>query len=257
MGQNIVVTGMVLQVMPIGEYDKRITLLTKERGKITAFARGARRPNNQLLAATNPFSFGEFELFEGRSSYTVAKATIQNYFRELTENFDVTYYGFYFLEFADYYCQENNDEREMLKLLYQSLRALISASYDNRLVRSVFELKALAINGEAPNVFSCLKCGEKEKLRYFSVKRGGALCEACKGEAADVIQVDESTMYTMQYVISARIEKLYRFTVSDKVLEELQHLMKDYLHVYVGHPFKSLKILLEAEKLSSIDDFTG
>lgn len=257
MGQNIVVTGMVLQVMPIGEYDKRITLLTKERGKITAFARGARRPNSQLLAATNPFSFGEFELFEGRSSYTVAKATIQNYFRELTENFDVTYYGFYFLEFADYYCQENNDEREMLKLLYQSLRALISTSYDNRLVRSIFELKAMAINGEAPNVFSCLKCGGKENLVYFSVKRGGALCEDCKGEAPDTIHVDESTMYTMQYIISAGIEKLYRFTVSDKVLEELQRLMKDYLRAYVGHPFKSLKILLEAERLSSIDDFTG
>ncbi len=257
MGQNIVVTGMVLGVMPIGEYDKRITLLTKERGKITAFARGARRPNSQLLAATNPFSFGEFELFEGRRSYTVARAAIQNYFRELTENFEVTYYGFYFLEFADYYCQENNDEREMLKLLYQSLRALISTAYDNRLVRSVFELKALAINGEAPNVFSCLTCGGKEQLLYFSVKRGGALCEACKDGVPDAVRVAESTMYTMQYVISARIEKLYRFTVSDEVLRELQQVLKDYLRAYVGHPFKSLKILLEAEQLSSIDDFTG
>ena len=257
MGQNIVVTGMVLQVMPIGEYDKRITLLTKEKGKITAFARGARRPNSQLLAATNPFSFGEFELFEGRSSYTVAKASIQNYFRELTENFDVTYYGFYFLEFADYYCQENNDEREMLKLLYQSLRALNSPSYDNRLVRCVFELTALAMNGEAPNVFSCLNCGAKEQLLYFSVKKGGALCVECRYNVPDVITVDESTMYTMQYVISSGIEKLYRFTVSDKVLNELQRIMRQYLHVYVGHPFKSLKILGEAEKLSTINDFTG
>lgn len=257
MGQSIVVTGMVLQVMPIGEYDKRITLLTKERGKITAFARGARRPNSQLLAATNPFSFGEFEVFEGRSSYTLAKATIQNYFRELVENFDITYYGFYFLEFADYYCQENNDEREMLKLLYQSLRALISTAYDNRLVRSVFELKALSINGEAPNVFSCLKCGEKEDIVYFSVKRGGVLCGECRKTASDAVCVNESTIYTMQYVISADIEKLYRFTVSPKVLEELQGLLKNYFQVYVGHPFKSLKILLEAEMLASIDDFTG
>ena len=257
MGQNIVVTGMVLQVMPIGEYDKRITLLTKERGKITAFARGARRPGSQLLAATNPFSFGEFELFEGRSSYTVARASIQNYFRELAENFDVTYYGFYFLEFADYYCQENNDEREMLKLLYQSLRALMSTAYDKRLVRSIFELKALAVNGEAPNVFSCLKCGKKEELLWFSQKRGGAVCAACAGGVSDAVRIEESTMYTMQYIISADIGKLYSFRVSDRVLAELQRLLAQYLTIYVGHSFKSLKILLEAEQLVSAGDFTG
>lgn len=247
MGQNIVVTGMVLNVMPIGDYDKRITLLTRERGKITAFARGARRPNSQLLAATNPFVFGEFELFAGRSSYTVVKASIQNYFREVTADFDATYYGFYFLEFADYYCQENNDEREMLKLLYQSIRALISPVYDNRLVRVVFELKALAVNGEAPNVFSCLRCGSKEGLSYFSVKRSGALCAECHREVPDAEAVQESAMYTMQYVISARIEKLYTFRVSDAVLAELCRMMGKYLKLHVGYSFKSLKILDEME----------
>ena len=249
MGQNTVVTGMVLNVMPIGDYDKRITLLTKERGKITAFARGARRQGSQLLAATNPFSFGEFELYEGRSSYTVAKASIQNYFRELAADIDATYYGFYFLEFADYYCQENNDEREMLKLLYQTLRALESPAFDNRLVRIVYELKAMAVNGVGPNVFSCVKCGKKEAISSFSVKRGGVLCESCT-DIQDVIRVEESTLYTMQYVISSTVEKLYTFTVSTKVLQELQQVMREYLHRYLGHSFQSIKILEEMDSLA-------
>ena len=113
MSQSVIVMGMVLTAMPVNDYDKRITILTKERGKITAFARGSRRPSSQLLAATNPFAFGEFEVFEGRNSYNVTKANIQNYFRELVLDLDAASLAFYFAEFAEYYCQENNDEREM------------------------------------------------------------------------------------------------------------------------------------------------
>lgn len=257
MGQSVIMTGMVLKVMPIGEYDKRITLLTKERGKITAFARGARKQNSALLAAAAPFSFGEFELFEGRSSYTVVKASISNYFRELTADYLATYYGFYFLEIADYYCQENNDEIMMLKLLYQSLRALESVSLDNRLVRVIFELKAMTINGEGPNVFSCLKCKANDGLRYFSVKRGGTLCEKCAAAEPEEAKrsavtgkrsffwMEDSVLYTMQYVIAAQVEKLYNFTVSEAVLEELEREVGEYRAVYLTHSFQSLKILGE------------
>ena len=248
MGQEVVLTGMVLNAMPIGDYDKRITILTKERGKITAFARGARRPNSSLLGASNPFSFGEFELYEGKSSYTVSKATIENYFRDRVMDFDAAYLGFYFLEFADYYCQENNDEREMLKLLYQSFRALESSKYKNELVRAIFELKAITINGEGPTVFSCIHCRKQEHLRFFSVVRGGMFCDECKHLAAG-IDILDTTRYTLQYIVSSPVEKLFSFALSDEVLEELCMLVKEYMKCYVRHTFKSLETMKESQAL--------
>lgn len=240
MGQSVTVMGMVLTAMPISEYDKRITILTREQGKISAFARGARRPGSQLLAATNPFAFGEFELFEGRSSYTLTKASIRNYFRELVTELDAASLGFYFVEFAEYFCQENNDEREMLKLLYQSMRALENSKLDKRLVRAVYELRAIAINGEGPNVFSCMKCRSKENLSIFSVPKGGIFCGDC-GKSVCGRPILDSTRYTMQYIISTPIEKLYTFAVSPEVLAELTFIVKEYLGYYVHHEFKSLQ----------------
>lgn len=244
MGQNIMLTGMVLSAAPVGEYDRRVTLLTRERGKISAFARGARRPGSQLMAAGSPFSFGKFEVYEGRSSYSIGKAEISNYFRELAEDVANACYGFYFLEVADYYARENTDEIHMLKLLYQSLRALEKESLGNRLVRRVFELKAMAINGEGPNVFSCLSCGSEERLPWFHVRRGGTLCGNClKGGKA--VPLDASALYAMQFILTSSIEKLYTFTLSEQALCSLEQVLDEYMGFYVDRRFHALKVLEE------------
>ncbi|MGN0166699.1 MAG: DNA repair protein RecO [Acetatifactor sp.] len=212
MQEYIIVTGIILKQSPVGEYDRVAVILTKERGKISAFARGARKPGNRLAAATNPFSFGTFKLYEGKSSYTIAEADIQNYFEELRTDFIGAYYGMYFAEVTDYYTRENSDEREMMKLLYQSLRALCAASLPNPLVRCIFECKAIAVNGEFP------------------------------GPPSDRT-LEESTVYALQYIASSPIEKLYTFTVTDDVLEQMKQVAAEYMKKYVGHHFKSLEVL--------------
>ncbi len=212
MQEFVEVTGMILKTEPVGEYDRRVVILTDQRGKISAFAKGARRQTSRLMAATNPFSFGRFKLYEGRSSYNIMEANIRNYFEELREDFVGAYYGMYFLEVADYYTRENNDELMMLKLLYQSLRALLHKKIPNTLVRCVYEIKAIAVNGEYPGV-----------------PAGG--------------NYQESTLYALEYIERSAIEKLYTFVVTPAVLKELQEISVHLCHRFMDRKFKSLEIL--------------
>jgi DNA repair protein RecO (recombination protein O) len=118
----------------------------------------------------------------------------------------------YFADVADYYTRENNDEREMLKLLYQSVRALCAPSLQNELVRCIYELKSIMINGEYP--------GAPENRSLL-----------------------ESTLYTLYYIENSPVEKLYTFTVTAQVLRELDSISDEYRRRFMDRNFKSLEIL--------------
>ena len=118
-----------------------------------------------------------------------------------------------------------------------------SGKIHRELVRCIFELKALVINGEYPEVFRCSNCGNEDSGVVFSSKNQGLICEDCKALATDGIRVSNSTLYTLQYIVSSPVEKLYTFVVSDEVLNQLKRIMKQYIEKYVDKHFKSLEIL--------------
>ena len=211
MREQIKVTGMVLSAMSVGEYDKRVVLLTAERGKISGFVRGARRTGSMLMAGSRPFSFGVFTLYGKKDSYVISAMEINNYFAELAADIDGAYYGFYFMEVAGYLGTENANETEMLKLLYYSLKALINESLPNVLVRRIFELKMMVLNGE------------------YAVE--------------PPIKVVESTAYTIEFVAYSIIEKLYTFNLSKESLREFDECIHIFKSKYLKHKFRTHEIL--------------
>lgn len=230
-------------------------ILTRERGKISAFAKGARRQNSPFLGCSQPFVFGNFTLFQGRSSYTLAGAEIKNYFQELRGDVELTFYGMYFCEVVDYLTSEGNDEREFLKLLYQSLRALSHEKIGAKLAKLVFEWKAFYINGEGPQVGRCIHCNQdgneinSGKRFFFRVKTGGIVCEDCaaipeKMRAGETdYPVSSGAWYTLNYIASTSVEKLFTFVLKDEVREELAALLLAYRKEYMPHRFASLELL--------------
>ena len=242
MKEKIELTGIILGSYPVKDYDKRLVILTKERGKITAFANSARKMNSSLSGISEPFNYGVFSLYEGYDAYRFTGGDIREYFSDVKNDIEGICYGSYFCEVLEYLCVEGIGDSDILNLLYVSLKALERKIIPYGLIRLIFELRLLALDGEMMAAFSCVKCG-KNPPREFSLMENGLICGECGKYISDVYPLTESAIYTLQYILSAPIGKLYSFQVKDDVYEQLEHVIRIYFSKHITKKFKSLEIL--------------
>lgn len=255
---QVKVKGMVIGSSNVGEYDKRIVVLTLERGKITVFAKGARKPKSPHVAATAPFTFGTFTVFEGREAYTLIDVDVDEYFMDIRNDLSSIYYGLYFCELVNYYVRENQKDINILKLLYRSVQILCTDVIKPSLVRSIFEIKMLMLNGEAYITYECACCHKKTdgskqlegtdsiRLVGISHKASGAVCEACAGQYDDIMELSPAALYAINYIFGCPVEKIYSFTVTEEVDKELARFSKKYMARFVDRKFNSLEMLKNA-----------
>ena len=63
--------GIVILESNMNDYDKMVTLLTPDIGKIGCAARGSRRPKSVLMAGTQFLSFSNFLIYNSPTSYSI------------------------------------------------------------------------------------------------------------------------------------------------------------------------------------------
>jgi DNA repair protein RecO (recombination protein O) len=172
---------IVLRTHSLGEADRIVTLLTRERGKVRAVAKGVRRTRSRFGARLEPFMMTDVQLYEGRNLDTVTQAeTIAPYGERLVADYPRYTAGAAMLETADRLTEEHEPAVQQFLLLAGGLRTLAEGSHEPSLVLDAYLLRSLAVAGWAPSFVDCSRCGAPGPHRAFAVASGGAVCPVCR-----------------------------------------------------------------------------
>ena len=177
-------TGINLKAIHMGESDRMVTVLTKEKGLVRAIAPGARKHKSRLSGRSGLFVVNDILFTKGKSIDKLIQAETQRSFPGLSKDLAKLTASQYLAEIALAQALSDQPQEELFYLLVEHLGRLESATSANVLAclsQATFHLLALA--GVAPEVFRC--CLSRVPLEVdlsdsdwqvgFSVSSGGAI----------------------------------------------------------------------------------
>ncbi len=242
MSNILKVTGIVLSGYPLGENDKSLTVLTKERGKIQLISRGCRKTNSPLFAASNEYVFGEFVIAEGRTFKYLNSAEIQMSFSNLRDSLESICYSSYFCELASYFTMEGQDERNILNLLYLTFLTMGKMILPYRLIRRIYEYKILQFQGMGLQPSACVRCGRTSDLGFLSFQEGGVMCGDCS-RTVDCRPIEPGILQVFRYLTDCRLNEIYSFNLREDMLVEFEWLVDRFFKTRTDHRFRSEQML--------------
>lgn len=235
---NVKINGIVLSENNMGDFDKMLTILTPNYGKISCVAKGARRPKSALLAGTQMFCFGEYLVYKGSQTYHINSVEPIEVFYNLRIDLDKLKYAVHINKIVQDVTHENQNCYKILQLLLNTLYTISETDKNLDMVLGVFKLRLLCILGFTPQIMECTNCKEKESLIYFSMKDNGVKCKICGKQDTSTIQISESTLNAIKYTVTAPPKKLYSFNLKKEALEEFKLVSKLYFNEKLEKEYK-------------------
>lgn len=234
--------GIVIKTFNYGEGSKIITLYTRNFGKVSVLAKGARKTKSRLHALTQIFSYGEYVFFMG-SQYqmgTLNQGDLEAHFTDIYRDIEKTAYAAYIVELVDKITDNNEPNPYLFEQLLSSLEQ-INAGNEYDIVTRIFEMKIFLIAGYKPHLHSCIICGNEEDLTAFSIRRGGLICNLHKDEQA--IQIQGGTVKLLRLFEKMDIKRLGNVAVKESTKSQLYQVMRSFYDEYIGAPLKSRNFL--------------
>ena len=216
--------GVVLREYDAGESNKKLVVLTRGHGKMTVFARGARKTGSKLSAGL--FSYNEFVIYDGNGFYSLSAVVPIHMFADIADNYDKFCFACCFLEMADKMVLTGMDTRDILQILLRALAELTRDRHVPATVFAVFAIKLLKSEGFAPLINGDgAETGTNQPLRLSP-------------EAAQALT----------YIMEANPKEMFAFKTSDDVAEQLYRAARLFVAENVDIKLKSLEMIGDCRK---------
>ena len=246
--EKFTVDGVVIKTSVTGESDRIVWILTRERGIIRAFAKGARGTKSRLHGGTSLFCYCDFSFSEKNNVYNISEAQVKEVFFDLRKSMETLTLSQYFCEVLMKSVPEKCEEEIYLRLLLNCFHFLCKGQKHELLIKSVFELRLTCIAGYMPSLIACNECNEYETDEmYFNCADGSLLCDSC-GRGLAAPRVSKGVISAMRHIAFSEFSKIFSFELNEASLEVLNRLTESYLKSVFGQDFRLLDYLKDIPK---------
>ena len=170
--------GIVLRTIKLGEADRIVTFFTAETGKVRAVAKGVRKSGSRFGARLDPGSHVALQCYRGRDLDVVTQVETIDAFRSVREDYDSLVHAAAMFEVVDQFSPDREPNPSLFRMLLGALKTLNATP--SPVVTPAFFWKALALEGFAPLLDACVRCGKSGgDFLALDVAEGGVLCVEC------------------------------------------------------------------------------
>lgn len=232
------VKGVIIAEKTVGDFDKIVTILTPNMGRIEVAAKGSRRPKSLLMAATQFLCFGEYVLYKSSNKYSINSCETIEVFYNIRTDLDKLKYAVHITKIVNDVTTENQNTYKLMQLYLNTLYMISETDKNLSLINSVFTLRLLSIIGFRPMIDECKNCKTKDDLKYFSFRDSGFKCLTCAKQDKGAIEISPTTKDAIRYIILANAKKIFSFEVPENTIKELEIISKIYLQEKLEKEYK-------------------
>lgn len=232
-----------------------VDLLTKERGRVSFFARGAKRNKSRVLNLSERFVEGEYNLVQGRSSYYLKDGLLLDAHIGLRRSLGKMSSAGFFMECLSAVLFEEEDP-SVFPLLQKALSAAEDAEGEAALSALIgaFLLKLSSVLGFRPTLSACMTCGKPVDRNFqFDPLQGGVVCEDHAMGSSGFALEQESYRLLCSYILepfSAIIRNSVKMSQKETI-RRVTDLCFRYFCIHTGkESFKSRSLLRQLELMS-------